>query len=71
MNDLEALQQILKLGFVVDSKNYRINTTNWGDGETKFEYALEHNAGKVEYFYEDGKDNSYIEALETILEDKK
>ena len=65
---MEEIKKVLDMGFEIHSPHYIMNTTNWGDG-TKFEYALTNDKGWVEYFYHDGEDESYKEAISTILTD--
>lgn len=64
---MEEIKKVLDMGFEIHSPNYTMNTTNWGDG-TKFEYALISDV-RTEYFYDNGDDESYKEAILTILKD--
>jgi len=69
--EIKKIKVVLDMGLQIESPHYRLNTTNWGDGKTKFEYALTGDNRVDEYFYDNGDDDSYKEAIEIILNDQK
>jgi hypothetical protein len=68
-----SIKMVLNLGFEIHSRHYKLNTTNWGDQKTKFEYALTYQTGKVEYYYDDKESeiDDVNEAIILIMEDLK
>ena len=70
------IKMVLDLGFEIHSPHYRLNTTNWGDQKTKFEYALTSTTGNVYYYYHENVNDAIIlddvnDAIRLIMEDLK
>jgi len=68
-----SIKTVLNLGFEIHSPHYRLNTTNWGDQKTKFEYALTYPTGKMEYYYDDKESeiDDVNDVIRLIMEDLK
>ena len=65
----ESKGKLEDLGFEIKSPNCTLVKTNW-EGEKKSEYCLTFDRiDSGSFYYDDGEDSSYIEAIEIILKD--
>lgn len=67
---LDNIKELLDLGLIINSNNYKLNKTNGRAKRGCFEYSLTSNINQ-EYYYDDETDQSYKEAIQIILQDQK
>lgn len=66
----KEIKKLLDFGIEMNFQGYSLNKTNFKDGEAK-EYCLTHPNGESFYYYDDGNDKSFKDAIKIFKQDFK